>query len=342
MPPRDAAFIIVRTLAIAAAGGVVAWVAGMPAGWMSGAMIAVAACAIGGLRVHVPVRLLDAVFVVIGALLGTGITPDIVTRVGAWPLSLAGLILSVAAMALAVQLYLVRVAGWDRTTAFFTSIPGAFSYIVLIAAESGADLRRVVVGQSIRVFLLVAGIPALVAAVEPLPPPEIRAVIAPGPLLLLLAASLLGALTLHRLRVPGGFLSGALLVSGIAYGTGTVSGTFPLWLTVSAYIVLGAMIGSRFSGTTIAFLRSVAVAAIGAFVVAVAVTGVFAVLVAEIANVPIGQALVAFAPGGLDAMAALALAMHMDSAFVAVHQLARFIAIAVVAPFVARRYLKKD
>jgi uncharacterized membrane protein AbrB (regulator of aidB expression) len=65
------------------------------------------------------------------------------------------------------------------------------------------------------------------------------------------------------------------------------------------------------------------------------------VATAAIVDVPIGQVLVAFGPGGLDAMAALALTMHMDSAFVAVHQLARFIAIAIVAPFAARWFLRE-
>jgi membrane AbrB-like protein len=341
MPTREAAIVTLRTLAIAAVGGFISYLLGMPAGWLSGAMVAVSACAIGGMQSRVPPRLVDAVFIVVGALLGGGITPEIVARAGSWPLSLAALMLSVVAMAVGVQLYLTRIAGWDRTTAFFTSIPGAFSYVVLIAAESGADLRRVVVGQSVRVFLLVAGIPALVSIVEPIPQPDIQHVIAPLPLVLLLVASTLGALALHRLRVPGGYLSGALLVSGLAYANGFVSGAFPPWLTVSAYVILGALIGSRFSGTSLAFLRSIAGAALGAFGVAIVITGVFAVATAAIVDVPIGQVLVAFAPGGLDAMAALALTMHMDSAFVAVHQLARFIAIAIVAPFAARWFLRE-
>jgi membrane AbrB-like protein len=247
------------------------------------------------------------------------------------------LLISVVAVVLSVQFYLVRVAGWDRSTAFFASLPGALSYVVAAATASGADLRRVVVGQSIRLFLLVAAIPALISSIEPAAVPIARTALEIVPLILLLAASAAGALVLHYVRFPAGLLSGALLVSGVAHGASIVDGTLPAWLTVTAYVVLGAMIGSRFVGTDLAFLRRIAAASVGAFLVATCVAAAFAFAVASLVDVPFGQILLAFAPGGLDAMTALALAMHMDSAFVAAHQLARFILIAVGVPIIARK-----
>jgi membrane AbrB-like protein len=342
MPLRDTAFVLFRALVIAWAGGFVANWVGIPAGWLSGAMIVTSACAVGGMRVHVPVRLADVVFIVLGMLLGADVTPEIVSRVGSWPVSLVGLLVSVAVTVAAVQIFLVKIGKWDRSTAFFASIPGALSYVVAIAATTGADLRRVVVGQSIRLFLLVAAIPALITSIEPPVAPVVRPVLEPPGLLLLTVGCTLGALLFHRLRIPAGLLSGALLVSGIAHATNQIDGTLPPWLVVAAYVVLGAMIGGRFVGTSIAFLRSIAVASVGAFVVATFTSTIFALGVAAIVNVPIGQILLAFAPGGLDAMTALALALHMDSAFVAAHQLARFIAIAATAPFVARKVLGSD
>ncbi len=336
MIPRDTVFLVLRTLAIALAGGFVANAIGVPAGWLSGSMIAVTACAIGGLPVHVPPRVADAVFIVLGTLLGTGITPEIVSRIGSWPLSLAGLLVSVFVMVVAVQVYLVRVAKWDRTTAFFASLPGALSYVVALAAASGADLRRVVVGQSIRLFLLVAAIPAIISSIEPVVAPVSPRVLEPLVLVLLLAASTAGAVAFAALHVPAGYLTGSLLVSGVAHASGLVSGTLPVVLTVAAYVTLGAMIGGRFVGTDLAFVRRIAVASVGAFLIATAVAVVFALAVSAVVDVPIGQVLVAFAPGGLDTMTALALALHMDSAFVAAHQLARFIGIAIFAPFFAR------
>ncbi len=336
MMPRDTALRVLRTLVIAFVGGFAANAVGLPAGWLSGSMIAVSICAVAGLPVHMPPRLADVVFVVLGTLLGTGVTPEILSRIGTWPISLAALLFSVFAMVIAVQVFFVRVAKWDNSTAFFASLPGALSYVVALASASGADLRRVVVSQSIRLFLLVAAIPALISAVEPATAPVARPIAEPLALVLLLAGSTAVALLFNALRVPAGLLSGALLFSGVAHATNLFPGALPSFLTIAAYVVLGAMIGGRFVGTDLAFLRRIAAASVGAFLIATAVAAICAFAVTTVVDVPLSQILLAFAPGGLDAMTALALALHMDSAFVAAHQLARFIAIALFAPFMAR------
>jgi membrane AbrB-like protein len=342
MPSRDTTLVVLRSLAVACLGGFVANAVGIPAGWLSGAMIVSSACAVGGVRVYVPRRMVDAMFVVLGVLLGTGITPGILAHATSWPISLVAVLLSVAVMVAAIQVYLVYVAKWDRNTAFFAALPGALSYVLAVASASGADLRRIVVSQSIRLFLLVAAIPALVSSIEPLAKPLAPPTIAPLPLAGLLAASTVGAIALHLLRVPAGLLSGALLVSGVAYGTGMVGGTLPAWLVIAAYVVLGGMIGGRFVGASLVFLRGIALASLGAFFIGVVVAAIFALGVLLVVDLPVGQVILAFAPGGLDAMIALAVALHMDSTFVAAHQLARFIAVAIAAPFFARRVVKSS
>ena len=54
---------------------------------------------------------------------------------------------------------------------------------------------------------------------------------------------------------------------------------------------------------------------------------------------PFAQALVAFSPGGLEAMSLLSIALGLDPLFVSAHHLARFILISVTLPFVLRRYV---
>ncbi len=331
-----AVLIVARTLAIGLAGSALAIFIGVPAGWLSGAMIVVTVAAIGGLEVRVPASLTNVVFVVLGALLGAGISPQVVADAASWPLSLAGLMVGVAAMVFAVYVFLTRVARWDRATALFAAIPGALSYVVAIASTTGADLRRVAIGQSIRIFLLVVAIPALVSAIEPTPEPVAGVQASLLSVVVLLFASTAGALVFAALRVPAGLLTGALFVSGVLHATGLMSGMPPQWLTVAAYVVLGAMIGCRFAGTDLRLLGQIFGAAFGAFLIALAVAALSAVAVSLIVPQPPTQVLLAFAPGGLQAMTAMALALQMDSAFVAVHQLARFIAIAVSMPIVTR------
>ena len=51
----------------------------------------------------------------------------------------------------------------------------------------------------------------------------------------------------------------------------------------------------------------------------------------------VADAVVAFAPGGLEAMMMLALMLGRDPLFVGVHHLARFIGIAVMLPVIVGR-----
>src|SRR5262249_53653945 len=115
-----------------------------------------------------------------------------------------------------------------------------------------------------------------------------------------------------------------------------VVGGLPSEMMVAAYIVLGTFVGARFSGITLSALRRLAIASLGAFVIVLSVAGATGFLVAEMTGEPISQVLIALDPGVLDAMTALAVALRMDTVYVAAHQLARFAGIALVAPVVTR------
>ena len=330
------------TILIAAAGGTLAALMNLPAAWLSGAMMAVTAASLAGLDTRLPLRLVDVVFLGIGITLGGGVTPEVVAGIVTWPISLAGLALSVAACIYAVRAFLIHAAGWDRDTAFFSAVPGALSYVLAVASETRADIRKVAASQSIRVFLLVAVLPSVIVSVapEPLVPP--LPIVAPPLELpaLVLAGGAVG-LVFRRARVPAAWLTGGLAASAVLHGTGAVAGTLPTPVVIAAFVLLGALVGSRFSGTNVRFIARIGAASVGAFVVALAVAGAAAVAVAALVGAPLDQVIVAFAPGGLDAMTTLALALHMDSAFVAAHQLARFVGIALTLPFLARKALAR-
>jgi len=325
------------TIAIASLGGGLATLAGLPASWLSGSMIAVTAASLAGLNTRPPVRLIEAVFLLIGAALGSGVTPELVRGAVSWPLSLAGLVVTIAACVVGVRAFLMRVAGWDRQTAFFSAVPGALSYVLALASETEADIRKVAASQSIRLFLLVAVLPAVILAVEG-EPATVTRMVASSPWEIVAVLALAGAVGLlfRWIGVPAGLLTGALAGSGILHGTGLVAGALPTPIVTCAFILLGTMIGSRFAGANLRFLGGILLASIGAFVVATGIALAMAIGIAAVTGMPTDQVIVAFAPGGLDAMMSLSLALNMDSAFVAAHQFARFAGIALTLPFLAR------
>ena len=56
-------------------------------------------------------------------------------------------------------------------------------------------------------------------------------------------------------------------------------------------------------------------------------------------SLPFGQLLLAYAPGGLEAMIMMAFILDLDPAFVAAHQLVRYIGMILILPFLTQRLL---
>jgi uncharacterized protein len=327
---------LLTALALAIVGGLAASWTGVPAAWFTGAMVAVSVAAVSGLHVSMPPRLIDAAMLMIGMMLGAGVTPEVVDGLAKWPVSLAVLAVSVVSCQLAVQAYLMRVGGWDRETAFFAALPGAMLYSVLGASETNADVRKVAINQLVRVFLLIAIVPALVTVIEPGNSAPVRLVATPLGMGLIVVAGTVCGLLFKMLRVPAALMTGSLLGSAALHGSGIVAGTFPPTILIAAFVVLGASVGVRFVGTTLRYLAENALPTLGAFAIAATVSGLFAFVVTLFADLPLDQIIIAFTPGGVDAMTAVALSMHMDSAYVAAHQIFRLMGVAIIGPFAAR------
>lgn len=332
---------LVLALAFAVLGGSVFTHLGMPAGWLSGAAVAVAIAAIAGLPVDVPVTVRQMAFVLIGTAMGSSASPETLQRLSTWPLSLMVAIVSAALVTLVAYWVLHRLAGWDKVTAFYGAVPGALNYVLAIAIDSKADMPRVVLAQSVRLLFLVAVLPPVIGALSGHGAPQ-------GPvvshqtadlldLLLLFGGGALVGVVMLRLGQPSGMLLGPLLFSAGLHVTGTVTTWLPTWLFVPGLLIMGSVIGTRFVGTDRGLLVSLVVAALGALIAGLGVALVAAALLIEITGLPAGQVILAIAPGALDSMTTLAYLLGFDAAYVASLHFIRFLAITAVLPFITRR-----
>ncbi len=329
---------ILLTAVMAAAGGALLAAVGWPAAWLMGAMLATAAAALAGLPVGLPPRLRDGAFLLLGISMGSSVTPESLAAMRTWPGSLLLLVASVAATILVSTAYLERVHGWDRTTARFAAMPGAFASIAVIAATSNADLPRVILAQSLRVFTLVALMPPIIALANGADAggsaaksaPEVNS-LAEG--LAVLATSGALAFALTKARVPAGTLLGAMIASALLHATGLVHGRFPPALIVLGFVATGAVIGARFRGTTLATVVRTVPGAVVSILLALAVSAAFAAAGAWLLGLPFGQLWLAYAPGGVEAMAAMALVLNLEPAFVGAHHILRILGLNLITPF---------
>ncbi|SHG59315.1 AbrB family transcriptional regulator [Bradyrhizobium erythrophlei] len=335
IPTRAKTLNVLETLVIGTAGGALFLVANLPGGLISGAMIAVCIAAIAGRPLVVTPILTQTVLVLLGISLGSLVSRQLLQHMGAYPLTIGLLALATFCSTFGSSLYLQRVHGWDRTSAFLAGSPGALSQITMLAIERGADVSAIAVVQTMRVIILTAALPMLLAltGIAPSSPPAAATAIAsPLELAELIAASVAVALLLRLIKFPASWMFGAMIGSSVLHGTGAIEGGLPPWVRAIALVGIGALIGSRFARMRPKTLLSHVNAAVGSFAIAVAISAVFVAVIALTTHVRFADIIVAFAPGAMDAMLALALTLHIDPIFVGAHHLSRFVFVTIATP----------
>lgn len=323
---------VAETLVIGFAGGALLELAGMPAGWLCGSMIAVIAAVFAGRPLKIPDRLRSAAFILLGASMGAGLSPEMLGKLEKWPVSIILLTLSVIATMVIGTQYLVRRHRWDSASARLSSVPGALSAVLAIASDSRGDLMRITVSQTLRQIVLVSLVPVLLIF-SPALPQKAHAVLAgPVDIVLMLAVACAGGLACARLRIPGGLLLGALLGSGLLHATGVVSGVLPATVLIAAYVIVGSAIGARLRGTHPSAIFAVLRPAMGSIAAAIVIAAIFAALASFLTDLPFNEVWLAFAPGGVEAMTVLAFALNLDPGFVSGHHLIRLVGLMVLSP----------
>ncbi|MBL3575900.1 AbrB family transcriptional regulator [Rhodovulum sulfidophilum] len=337
-PPLGPALL---TLAIGAAGAALAAFLHMPAPFIIGPALSVTIAALAGLRAVLPRGFRDTCFVVMGVNLGASVTPEAIDTAIRWPLSLVVLTISVLTIIGLGARLLRRLFGFDPMSALLTATPGHLSFVLSLSTDLRADLPRVTMIQTVRVLALILLVPFLAPLLGHGDLPALPPQTAPAMSLLVLVPllALAGALglLLDRLRVPAGLLLGGMGLSALGHATGTVSGAVPAWLSVPAFIAMGTLIGTRFSGVTPRMLLQSLGAASLLTGFAALVSLVAAALVAKLLGLPMLSALIAFAPGGLETMMAMSLLLNADPAYVTTHHVFRLLMLTVALPLLLAR-----
>ena len=336
---------VIVTLAIGAGGALVAQLAGLPAAALIGSTLAVSVVSFCRLPTGVPTWLRNMAFATIGCSLGSGVNTDFFELAVKWPLSLSGLVLVMGAILLVSSWVLTAFFGQSKITAILAASPGALTYSLAIAATGVGDARAIIVIQSIRLLSITAGLPLVLDLLDlqhgrGSAGAHISIEVAATAGLFLL--TLLFGFLLTHWRLPAAYLISGVLVSGILHYLGVVSGRPQSGFLLTGFVITGAVIGARFTNIPLVDIKRLVGGALAVVVVSSAVAAMFAALTAKFLSLPFGQVWVSYAPGGVEAMAAMALSLGYDSAFVATHHLFRIILLLFVLPVLLRLFSKTE
>lgn len=322
------------TLCVGATGGFVASTLDFPAPFLTGSALAVTLACSSGLKFKIPIVLRNLCFAVIGLSMGSGVRQEVVQSAKQWPISFLILSAGILITFFGAKFLLQNIWKFDVRTAILSASPGHLSFVLGLSSQSGGDLASISIIQSIRVLALVLVVPVLVASMDLSSVGNKISIetILPAALAVSLIFGLACGAFLNRFRVPAAYLLGGMLFSSLSHISGQISGTMPDWIMLPAFITMGSLIGTRFSGITFAQLKRAVFAGITTTLFAALIAVIASFVVSGILDIPIYQVLIAFAPGGVEAMAAMAVTMNADVAFVAAHHVWRIFLLTFLAP----------
>ena len=332
------------TMAVASAGGLGFQAAGIPGGAMSGSVLIVALLAYFGWATPIGTVLRIAAMAITGMSVGSAIDPETLRNMGNYPASIAIMAVCVVAITTSSMAMSNLVSRWPRPTSFLAAVPGSMAYILSISLSLGADPPRVVIVQMIRVIFLVVLLPIIIVLESDAHLGPITGIANDPPLVLLgtAIASLGLGLVFLRFKMGGGMIFGSVIASGLIHVSGLATGRVPFELMVVGQIMIGAWAGSRFADFDWALFGRTLGASTLAIGTSLGVALVFATFASNFLDMPFGATLIAYAPGGLEAMVVLALALGIDPLFVSAHHFARYFLINLSLPFIIQWLLKRE
>ncbi|WP_020559376.1 AbrB family transcriptional regulator [Thiofilum flexile] len=316
--------------------GLGTWI-GLPVAPLLGSAILVSILTLSGVRTASSAALRNVCFVILGCSLGAGITPENLALIGRWPLSLVALALTVVLMMYTNTWLLARFYGQSVETGLLASSPGALSSVLALANSGYGNERAVIVLQGLRLILVMSVLPIIIEGLDLQGSNNMAYLQITMPYTLLpslLGIALILALILDKFHFPAAYVMAGLLISALGHGSELLTGRMPQPLVTIAFIVIGCSVGVRFNGIQRHELKIYAGAALASVMLSSVIAAGMAYLVAMVLHLPFGQVWIAYAPGGVEAMAALAMALHYDPAYIAVHHLSRIIGLAMLVPWI--------
>lgn len=334
-------------LTIGLVGSLVAFWLGLPMPFLLGSLVATGAYAMltthrGGQKLEFPAWLRKGFIAVIGVMIGTTFSSDLLAVVPSLWISLAFMVPYVA-VSLAVGYLLFRHIGkYDHTTAIFAAMPGGLVEAVAFGEQAGGDIRILSLQHFARIVLVVMAVPLLFyvwsgqavgsAAGQTFSVTPWVAI----DVVLIAALAPLGMLIGPWLRLPAPYLTGPLILSALVHATSLATTNNPDWLLYLAQLVVGTGLGANFSGATIKQLFNAFALGVVAVSLMLIISFGFATGVGQLMPISFDALFISYTPGGVTEMNLIALSLGISPVITATHHLFRILLTSLLSGYLAR------
>ncbi len=340
--------MLLITIAVGAAGGLIARRLKMPAGAMTGALIAVAIYTLITEKGYFPSGYKMYIQFFTGALVGTRLTKKDIMELPSLALPAVVQFLSMLVLNLVFGLLMHYMGGLDITTAFFSSAPAGMTDMALIAADYGANTLYVSIIQMMRIVIIVTCMPAFYKAIirrrDPAQlenkgkgrgtkeeakntsslPNSVR-------LLITVAVAFAGGFLFRFLGIKSGAMIGAIVGTGLL-SVFTDLAYFPSKYKIGTQICAGAFVGAQLSKQSLYLLPKlilpVVIMLMGMFIFVYC----FGMIMQKVSGLDLMTSLLMSTPGGMQEMTLMAQDFDCDTPKVVMMHIVRIMVVIFTFP----------
>tara|TARA_A100001011_G_scaffold398214_1_gene501814 strand:+ start:982 stop:1986 length:1005 start_codon:yes stop_codon:yes gene_type:complete len=329
------------TILIGSLGALSAWFVGAPAPFLTGpATFVTISALVFNTKCQISLPVINISFVIIGISTAEGINSKLFDNILKWPISLIGMTCCIVLLVVCGKYLFQTFFKMGRNDAILASTPGHLSYVLSLSESGSGNTVIISVIQSIRVLTLTLAVPATIALftdfdIQKEVPQKL--ILTYTHLIILVLFSGLIGLVLLRFKTPAAFLLGGMLSSTIGHVLELTPGIVPEYIAILAFIILGSLIGSRFTGISLKTFKSCIIKGGSFTVLSLIISLVGAFVISNLTDFKLIEVLIALAPGGLETMVVMGQLVGVDPAFIAFHHLARLFLLLLILSIMIKK-----
>lgn len=332
------------TLFIATLGSLLFIYLSLPLPWLLGSIFASSVLIrFENLPIQSPKIISTPARVMIGLTIGSAFTPEILQYLDLYFLSLL-LVIPYSILTIIFGMYYYhRFIGFDKKTAYLSSMPGGVIEMVIIGEQIKADISKITLVQSSRLFFVVVSLPFIIQYVFNIDISGNKIITTPianidlFELVLLLIAGAFAGYLAKKVNMSAAFLMGPMIISILLHSTGLIHTPMPDEFLKFVQVVFGTIIGFTFKGVSLKTVIKTLVSTFGHFIILAIISAIFILIASSLFDFPIVSILLAFSPGGQAEINLIAILIAANVPYITLHHIVRLLIVMNIAPIFAKK-----
>ena len=316
----------------------------LPLPWLLGSIFAVSiAIRFDNLKINSPKPFSTPARILIGLTIGSAFTPEILDFIDVYLFSLLLVIPYTLLTIIAGMYYYTKYVGFDKKTAYLSSMPGGVVEMVIIGEEIKANISKITLVQSSRLFFIVITLPFVIQYIFKVDIAGNKLITTPiasidfMAFIYLFIAGIIGGFLAKKIKLSAAYLIGPMIISIILHSTGLSHSIVPDEFLKFVQVVFGTIIGFTFKGVKISEVVKILFSTFGHFIILTIISVVFIFIAFNLFGFPIISTLLAFSPGGQAEINLIAILVAANVPYITLHHIVRLFIVMNLAPIFARK-----